>query len=193
MNVLKAMEIIHNRFENYIPCIATIAPVGSDRFFGRLLKIKDRFVDIQLQFSINSTDENIRDFIMPARKLSLEWIADYIERFYSHGKRKVVLNFAVDRKNLLDGKKLKDIFNPDKAIVKLTPINPTFSARKNNFDIYSSYNEIRQYLIELQREIELSGFETIISIGDLRENLVLSNCGQISMQRLKRHEGKLIG
>jgi len=180
MNVLDAMLVIRTRFKNYIPCIATIAPSGSEEFFKRLLMIRDEFVDLQLQFSINSTDDKFRDFIMPAKKMSLEWISGYIDRFYKRDKRKPVLNFAIDSSDSVNPEVIKRIFDPRKCIVKLTPINPTQSARRNIFDICENSEIINSRLKRVASKLSDYGFESIISIGDLRENIVFSNCGQIA-------------
>lgn len=185
MNVIEAMLQLRSRFNNYIPCVATLAPEGSEEFFERLIRIRDLFIDFQLQFSINSTDERLRDHIMPAKKLSLKWISDYINRFYSPGRRRVVLNFAVDRHIALDFERLRDLFDPYKSVVKLTPVNPTYNAIRNGFKICDELEGIESYLQEIAEGLSSTGFESIISIGDLRENSLFSNCGQIAVQNLR--------
>ncbi len=178
--VIDAMLELRERYPRYIPCIATTAPAKSIEFFERLIDIRDIFSDFQLQFSINSTNIAIRDRIMPFKKLPLQWIAEYSERFHSDGKRKVVLNFALDTTSRIDYKLIESLFNPKKNIIKLTPINPTRNARLNNFGIKTEYEEINAYLKIHSEKFRECGFESIISIGDIRENIVLSNCGQIA-------------
>ncbi|MCX7944444.1 MAG: radical SAM protein [Deltaproteobacteria bacterium] len=180
MATLEAMVKFKKFYPSYIPCIATTAPLGSEKFFAHLLNIKDIFHDFQLQFSINSTDPTIRDKIMPFKKLPLKWIANYSEKFYRKGKRKVVLNFAISDNTELDYKLIRNTFNPDTTIIKLTPINPTTSALRNGFRIDNDYDKIHTYLRKHSISLQRHGFQSIISIGDMRENTILSNCGQIA-------------
>ncbi|MGC8928042.1 MAG: radical SAM protein [Myxococcota bacterium] len=180
LSVIDAMLELININPAYIPCIATAAPVGSEKFFDRLIEVRDYFRDFQLQFSINSTDEDYRDYIMPFKKMPLEWIGEYSDRFYSKGRRKVVLNFALRPKDELNCKIIKRSFNPQKNIIKLTPINPTQNSKRHGFEVKGDYDEIYSYLRLQSDKLKEYGFETIISIGDLRENILLSNCGQIA-------------
>ncbi|MCX7957845.1 MAG: radical SAM protein [Deltaproteobacteria bacterium] len=178
--VLDAMTELQKRFPHYIPCIATTAPKGSEQYFERLLRIKDIFSDFQLQFSVNSADESQRDEIMPFRKQPLEWISAYSERFYQRGKRKIVLNFALSPDARINYGRLAKLFNPKINIIKLTPVNPTRKAEKNGFETFLDYNSIYSYLKHHSYRLSEYGFQSIISIGDMRENTVLSNCGQIA-------------
>ena len=180
MNVIDSMLMIKKRFNNFIPCVATIAPAGSQTFFERLLMIRNDFYDFQLQFSINYTDSTIRNYAMPAKKMSLEWISDYIDRFHNRGKRRVVLNFAIDSTESVNPEIIRSIFDPDKVIVKLTPINPTQNAKRNRFAICEDFETIDNRLKKVSGKLSDYGFESIISIGDMKENIVLSNCGQLA-------------
>ncbi|MDI6701203.1 MAG: hypothetical protein QME48_08275 [bacterium] len=57
--------------------------------------------------------------------------------------------------------------------MKLTPVNPTYNAIKNGlFDL--SYKRME----EIKKDLNERGFDVIISIGDPKENVVGSNCGQ---------------
>ena len=86
---------LKNTYPRVIPCIATIAPRSRDAWFERLLEVRDGFDDFQLQLSINSTDEQYRDRLMPYPKMSWEWLAAYGKSFFRQGQRKVALNFAI--------------------------------------------------------------------------------------------------
>ncbi len=178
--VIDAMLTIREKYPQYIPCIATTAPLGSERFFERLLEIKDHFADFQLQFSVNSTDSALRDKIMPFKKQSLKWISRYSERFYSSGKRKVVLNFALSCDSEIDYDVIGSYFNPKICIIKLTPVNPTRNAVASGFNVTEDYNRVYSSLKTHSENLIRRGFQSIISIGDMRENTVLSNCGQIA-------------
>ncbi|MCL0087855.1 radical SAM protein, partial [Dehalococcoidia bacterium] len=58
----------------FIPSVSTVAPCGADGFFERLLELKRRRYSggrFQLQFSIHTTDEELRHRIVPVEKWSL--------------------------------------------------------------------------------------------------------------------------
>jgi 23S rRNA (adenine2503-C2)-methyltransferase len=178
-DVLIVLERLKN-YENLIPCVSTIAPVGCDSFFEQMLKIKDEHYKgrFQLQFSIHSTDEEQRDQIMPVRKWSLDQIAEFGEEFVRKGDRKITLNFAVSEESILDARRLVETFSKEKFLVKITPINPTYSALHNNIksDVDTSTGmpiKHRRFVEELQS----AGFEVILSVGNLEENKIASNCG----------------
>jgi 23S rRNA (adenine2503-C2)-methyltransferase len=130
-----------------------------------------------LQFSIHSTDKHERDNLIPIKKWDLKKISDFGERFFSNGDRKITLNFAISDKYFINHKIINSTFNPDKFLIKLTPINPTISAKKNNIN-NGLYNNSLINENESVKALKKSGFEVLISIGELEENKIGSNCGQ---------------
>jgi 23S rRNA (adenine2503-C2)-methyltransferase len=177
--VLDAIEMIRERITapGFMPCISTMAPNGSDGFFDRLAEINHESFkgNFQLQFSIHSTDEKQRDRIMPMNKWDLDSISAYGDQFYAGG-RKISLNFALAKENSIDVEKLSSTFDPEKFMFKFTPVNPTFQAKTNGMD--------RGNLLESEvpqiGTLRGMGFDVILSVGDLRENAIGSNCGQLA-------------
>ena len=178
-NVLNVLEAIPSTFsmKSFVPSLSTIAPVGTDNFFKKLLKIKENLYpnDFQLQFSLHSTDEVQRDELIPIKKWSFEKISEYGRRFYSPMGKKITLNFAMGKTNILNIKELKYYFDPKIFLVKLTPVNPTFKAKENKIESLIKPG-IKNY--SLINELNEEGFEVILSIGELEENKIGSNCGQ---------------
>jgi 23S rRNA (adenine2503-C2)-methyltransferase len=163
-----------------LPCISTIAPAGSDSFFEKLLDVRRnvyREKNFQLQFSIHTTDEKLRNEMIPVKKWDLKKIADYGEVFFKKGYRKVTLNFALRQDAPVEPSILIRYFNPDKFLIKLTPINPTYNALKNKISsfINDRNNDRLKVLID---KFKNEGYEVITSIGILEENNIGSNCGQ---------------
>jgi len=178
-HVLEVLEEL-SFYDNLIPSISTVAPVGCDQFFEELLRIKDRFYKgrFQLQFSIHSTDEKQRDEIIPVKKWSLQQVAEYGERFVSEGDRKVTLNFALFEQANVEAVRLIELFSPQKFLIKVTPVNPTYSSINNGIvsdvDLQSGLPIKNRKFVEELRE---NGFEVILSVGEPEENKIGSNCG----------------
>lgn len=176
--VMIALREISCLYPNAIPCIATIGPRDCSRWFNQLLIVRDLFRDFQLQFSVNSTDEALRDVIMPYPKQSLSQLAEYGQSFYRPGQRKVVLNFALQPRWPLDAADLRRKFDPKYFAVKLTPVNPTYTGKENRLEFGRQREEILIQMEDKARAIEDRGFLVIRSVGNLEENEIGSNCGQ---------------
>ncbi len=170
-----------------LPTISTIAPRGSQKFFERLLHIKQKIYRerFQLQFSIHTTDARLRDWMIPAKKWSLGEIAEYGGEFYRKGERKITLNFALAEGMPVDGDLLLRHFDPDIFLVKITPVNPTCSARKHGISSQVIADMERYEIVETLRA---AGYEVILSIGELAENHIGSNCGQHITNYLNKRE-----
>ncbi|MCF8229666.1 MAG: hypothetical protein K9G58_09480 [Bacteroidales bacterium] len=177
--VLEALKEIPGRYQyrNFIPSLSTIGPASNGTFFEELLLIKkDLYAcDFQLQFSIHSTDSAQRDALLPVKKMSFHEIATYGERFFDIGGKKITLNFALGKNSILDMNKLKQYFDPNIFLVKLTPVNPTVKAGINRIESLISKKNRK---LALADKLSESGFEYILSIGEWEENKIGSNCGQ---------------
>lgn len=172
-DVLDVIKELKKKYKNYIPCISTVFPKNRRVWFEKLLSIKENFVDFQLQFSLYSTDLNERDKVIPIEKESFIFLNEYGRNFYSHGKRKIVLNFPVSDKNEISGEKISLYFDNRSFIVKLTPVNPTYQSIKNKLCVDSF-----ERMEKIKKQLDENGFDVIVSIGELKENMVGSNCGQ---------------
>lgn len=181
-NVLDVLEKLPETYDapGLIPCISTIAPAGTEKFFEKLIQIKKRFYSnghFQLQFSIHTTDIEKRNEIMPVKKWGFEEIAKYGERFFESGDRKITLNFACVQGYEIEPKIIREYFNPEKFLIKLTPLNPTNNVRKNKFISFIDPYE-PETASGMMKSFRSYGFDTILSIGELEENGIGSNCGQ---------------
>ena len=178
-NVLDVLRRLPQLYDapGLIPSLSTIAPKGTDRFFQTLLEIKTEHYRqrFQFQFSIHTTDEKLRDWLIPAKKWSFEKMAEYGEAFHQSGDKKITLNFALAEGMPVDVNVLLRYFNPNLFLIKITPVNPTYQANKNKVSSYIQPNEEKYETIDSLRE---AGYEVILSIGELEENFIGSNCGQ---------------
>lgn len=188
-------EIYHSK--GLMPCISTIAPKAATNFLNELMEIKEELYSnghFQLQFSIHSTDEKVRKKIIPYKIWSLEEIAEFGESYWSKNDRKITLNFAAERNNPIEPEKLINLYDPKKYFLKLTPINPTEKVKAHSIQslITTELDEFASQKIQALKEI---GFEVLLSIGEIEENLIGSNCGQhaIKFQKNVYSIGKFQG
>jgi 23S rRNA (adenine2503-C2)-methyltransferase len=179
MNVIDVLSEFYNHYKapGFMPSISTIAPQGTDIFFEKLIKIKKNIYKnkFQIQFSIHSTDTDIRNWLIPIKKWDFETISQYGEEFFSEGDRKITLNFALGDNIPVEPSIIKNYFSPDRFLIKFTPVNPTYNALKNGL---TSHNLFSGNCESIFREFKSFGYEVILSVGELEENLIGSNCGQ---------------
>ncbi|MBT1248639.1 MULTISPECIES: radical SAM protein [unclassified Thermosipho (in: thermotogales)] len=190
LDVLEELPGILNA-PGLMPSISTVAPVGTDEFFERLFRLKEKHYRgrFQLQFSIHSTDLKQRDKIIPIRKWDFEKIAEYGKMFVKSEDRKVTLNFALAKQNIVDPDVIIKYFDKEKFLIKITPLNPTYSATKNrlesdiDLDTFMPVNH-KCFVDKLKN----NGYDVIVSIGELEENKIGSNCGQYVQKHLMENE-----
>lgn len=190
--VLDALEELPRRYHapGLMPSVSTIAPWGTQAFFERLLEIKDRLYPgghFQFQFSIHTTNAALRDEIIPVRKLGFDWMGEYGRRFFKPGDRKITLNFALAAGNPVDPQALLRHFDPALFLIKITPLNPTYRAAEHGLasHIDPARDSEQDALVAALRR---AGYEVIVSIGEVEENLIGSNCGQYIRTHLLAQE-----
>lgn len=182
MSVLEVIEEFDLYFNapGFMPSISSIAPKGSEKFFKELLRIKNKKFSggkFQLQFSIHTTDIKKREELIPVKKWSFNEIAAYGDKFFREGERKITLSFAPSNEYIIDPNKITAIFDPQKFLIKLTPLNTTSSTVKNNLtSLISPLNT--EGIERLASEFRNNGYEVIISIGSYEELKIGSTCGQ---------------
>lgn len=103
-------------------------------------------------------------------------MASYGEAFFAPGDRKVTLNFAAARGLPLDPERIASRFSPERFLIKLTPINPTRRAVRSGLETRIDPGNAAGSRRVAER-FRAAGYETILSIGELAENEIGSNCG----------------
>lgn len=181
--VLDVLEILPKRYRapGLMPSLSTIAPSGTEDFFKRLLEIKKRLYpeSFQLQFSVHSTEDDERDRIMPTPKWPLSKIAEYGAGFFKPGGRKITLNFILSDKSTIDTDKMIRTFSPDIFFIKMTPLNPTLRAFESDLSCGLKAKPCGSYVEpEIAGRLRAEGYEVLISVGEMEENKIGSNCGQ---------------
>ena len=89
--------------------------------------------------------------------------------------RKYTLNFPVTAQTILDAKRLSELFDKDKFIVKITPIHETNSAIENGFEVtgYADYDVYRKFEQPLLEE----GWDVIVFVPSKEEDSDRITCG----------------
>ena len=169
-------DVIHPVFTTMMP-----KGLGKEKASGILqafCDIKNTIYDGEagLQLSINSTDDEQRDYLFNGMSLSLSEIAEIAAYLPMPKGRKYTLNFPVASDTILDAGVLDNLFEKDKFIVKITPIHETCSANENNistpggYDTYSVYKRFEYPLLD-------KGWDVIVFVPSKEEDEDRITCG----------------
>lgn len=186
IHVLEELPVLYDA-PGMIACFSTIAPDDTDEFFEQLLEVKKNYYTgkFQFQFSIHTTDEKLRDWLMPIKKWNFEKMRVFGEKFLEKGDRKISLNFALADGMPIDPDILLKYFNPLKFLIKITPVNPTYQTIKNKISSQILPDKLNYPVIDVLRKL---GYEVILSIGEWEENQIGSNCGQYILKHINEHK-----
>jgi len=180
LDVLEELQTLY-KCKGLLPAISTVAPRGCEEFFERLLEIKNRYYSdgkFQMQFSLHTTDLQLRDKIIPIKKWDFKQIAAYGKNFFVSGDRKITLNFALAKDSPISVCELEKYFDPKIFMIKITPVNPTNNSKTNNIKSYFTTGAADEDTDKLVEQLHSAGYEVIVSVGELEENKIGSNCGQ---------------
>ena len=137
----------------------------------------------------NQTPEAVRSMIVECKLKHQKWglkkISDFGEKYFVRGDKKITLNFVFSGEMEISRDVLSETFDPEKFILKITPVNPTISAVRNG--INTDLRLVRDKMEVKAEELMEAGFEVIVSIGELEENRIGSNCGQYIGTYLEKH------
>ena len=171
------------------PVVSTMLPKANKRLEEFVLKwceIKNIEYggEAGLQFSINSTDDTQRDDQFNGKSLNLNEISTLAAKLPMPIGRKYTLNFAVTKDTILDAKRLSELFDKKKFIVKITPIHETNSAVRNGFDVTTSYEDYNVYR-DFERPLLEEGWDVIVFVPSKEEDSDRITCGNalISLRR----------
>lgn len=131
--------------------------------------------DEVLEFSINSTSDAEREEMFSGNSLSLSEISEIGKNLDFPKGRKITLNFAVAGYEV-DAEKLRGLFNPDKFVVKLTPMHKTHTAIENGIETDGDYTTMYPYQ-HIEEELKRVGFDVLVFIASEYEDLGRITCG----------------
>lgn len=186
-NVIKTALYLKETVSEYLgdslihPVVSTMLPKANKkllRFLDLWCSVKNNRYngDAGLQFSINSTDDKQREYLFSGNSLLLDKIAE-IGRYLPMPKgRKYALNFALADNSIIDGKRLRELFNPDKFMCKITPLHRTTSCEQNGIATTGGYELFTPYKA-VEEDLKANGFDVIVFVPSYDEDNGLITCG----------------
>lgn len=186
-NVINHASQLHKIVRPYIgnsmihPVVSTMLPKRNKklmRFLCDWCDIKNYTYrgDAGLQFSINSTDDNQRNEMFDGNSLSLDEISIIGRLLPTPIGRKYALNFALADDYIVDAGKLAELFNPNKFMVKITPLHKTQSCDANGIVTTGGYEAFTPYQ-KTESDLKNAGFDVIVFVPSYDEDLGLITCG----------------
>lgn len=188
-NVLDVASCLHRNIFDFWSGCGTVHPVVSTmlpknntnlRKFLHIwtLDIKNNLYDGEagLQFSINSTDDNQRQEMFSGNSLTLKEISDIALWLPFPKGRKYALNFALADNYTVDSLRLRQLFDPQKFMVKLTPLHKTNSCDVNGITTTGGYDEFTPYK-KVEAQLKKYGFDVIVFVPSYDEDRGLITCG----------------
>jgi 23S rRNA (adenine2503-C2)-methyltransferase len=169
------------------PVVSTMMPKNNiwlKTFIHTWMRIKNRVFggDAGLQLSINSTDNDERDFMFGGSALSLDKIALIMDGIYPVG-RKITLNFAIADWTI-DPDVLLRYFNPELYIIKLTPMHKTIKCAEGNIYTRGDYARPEPYQ-EVSERLRRAGYEVLVFIASREEDESRITCGNAILSGTK--------
>lgn len=163
------------------PVVSTMLPKSNKNLVDFIkqwciIKNQVRQGEAGLQFSINSTDDRQREQQFAGMSLPLIEISQLAANLPMPIGRKYTLNFAVTKDTILDAKRLSELFDKDKFIVKITPIHETKSAVQNGYDVTTSYDDYDVYR-DFEQPLLKEGWDVIVFVPSKEEDSDRITCG----------------
>jgi 23S rRNA (adenine2503-C2)-methyltransferase len=163
------------------PVVSTMMPKKNkelEHFLTEWMNLKNSYYNGEagLQLSINSTDDEQRDEMFGGEALSLMNIAYMCDRLPKPVGRKITLNFAINDHTIVNGHRLRLLFNPKHFMVKLTPIHDTSMAKVNNIMTSDGYDSYYPYK-KIEDECKKFGFDVLVFIPSHEEDESKITCG----------------
>lgn len=179
-NLLKSIRPYLNRSLVH-PVISTMLPKNNknlNEYLNNFVEIKNETFrgNAGLQFSINSTSDNIREEIFSGNSHTLEEISEIGKMLDMPKGRKYALNFALADNFEVNAEKLRDLFNPNKFMVKITPIHITQSTKQNNLQTSKGYFDYEPYR-QVEQDLKGKGFDVLVFIPSIEEDTSRITCG----------------
>lgn len=163
------------------PVLTTMMPkrnAGLAKFLHQWAEIKNGYFagDAGLQISLNSTNDEQREYMFNGESRSLEDISALLAWLPKPVGRKYTLNFAWADDYETDGEKCAALFPPEKFMVKITPIHANKRSVENGIKTSGGYEFYAPYR-KPEKAFKDAGYDTLIFIPSVDEDRGMITCG----------------
>lgn len=174
------------------PVISTMLPRKNKNlydFLHRWCDIKNYTFDgdAGLQFSINSTCDKQRYKMFDGSSWDLQTISDIGRHLPKPKGRKYALNFALADDYIVDEVKLRNLFDPRKFMIKITPLHKTMACNDNNIVTSDGYISFTPYK-KIERRLKEVGFDVLVFIPSEDEDKGRITCGNAILSGTRPHK-----
>jgi len=131
--VCRAIKMLKSKFQKSAIVISTVGIKNNS--LEEWLNLSKEYSEIHLQFSIHSTSEEYRNWLIPLKnKLDFFEIKSFAKKWMQipNNKRKISLNFTIVEGSEFNIKKLEEFFPKDLFFIKLSLVNENNYSIKNN-------------------------------------------------------------
>ncbi|MGV8151693.1 MAG: radical SAM protein [Candidatus Nanoarchaeia archaeon] len=131
--VCKAIKLIKEKYPYAQIAISTIGM--RNKALKEWLKLSQEYKEIHMQFSIHSTSQDYRNWLIPIKnKLNFKEIKEFGQKWMKvpNNKRKIALNFTLVKGSEFLIEKIKRFFPKENFFIKLSPINENHYTKTNH-------------------------------------------------------------
>lgn len=174
--------------DEIVPYISTVLPKNAPAVKEWLLdycRIKNEVYNgkAELQFSITTTDEKLRNVLLHNMSLSLKEIAEIGDSLPYPKGNKYRLNFPITKDSIVEADVIAKLFDKDKFAIKLTPIHKTFNALDNGFEVTSEYEDYDVFE-PIEKDFEAHGFDVLAFLDKEAEDDDSLTCGHLLLPNI---------
>jgi len=181
-NVLEAGKWFKTHLDSEFhvhPVVSTMMPKNNiwlRTFIHTWMRMKNRLFkgEAGLQISINSTDESERSKMFNGNGCTLKEIGKIMEGIIPSG-RKITLNFAL-ADYTIDPAILREYFDPDDYVIKLTPMHKTKTAVANCIKTGGDYTTMYPYKAT-EKALKDAEYDVLVFIASEYEDMGRITCG----------------
>lgn len=180
-NKLRFQEDVGVSIETIHPVLTTSLPRQFKKLEERLIDwtiIKNEIYNGQagLQLSINSSCEDQRSQMYNDMQLRLEDLSSMVKKFPKPISRKYCLNFAYSTDFIINAKKIRELFDPEYFMCKITPIHNNNACAENGIKTIGGYDSYLPYK-KPEEDLKNEGFDVLVFVPSMDEEDGLVTCG----------------
>ena len=173
-NVRKAIEILHQKYNNAQLLISTVG-IKDKNTFNDIIDLSEKIDKVGLQFSIHESTDEKRNILIPFKnKMNLKEIAEAGEKWYQETGRKPYLNYCVNGNNNTDQDftNLNNLFDPKVFCFTFSVICSKDETMKD-----ASYRNLSQ-IYEFRNRFLEAGYNTRV-FDPAGQDDIGGGCGQL--------------